>query len=71
MWWFILIAVTLPVFGWLSFDIVSNLIILGRILSLFGLSRLRNVIPTVVKLMMMPSARRRGRWRVDRRGQLR
>jgi hypothetical protein len=48
MWWFILIALILPVFGWLFFDIIGNLAILGHVLSLFGRPRLKNIMGAII-----------------------
>jgi hypothetical protein len=54
VWWFILIALTLPVFGWLFFDIIGNLTILGRVLSLFGRPGLQNVMGAIIVVLYLP-----------------
>jgi hypothetical protein len=55
MWWFILIACVLPIFGWLLFDVIGNLAILGCILSLFGYTRIRQIMGIVILAIYLPT----------------
>jgi hypothetical protein len=55
MWWFIVIACVLPVIGWLLFDVIGDLAILGCILSLFGLPGLQKIMGLVILAIYLPA----------------
>jgi hypothetical protein len=55
MWWFIVIACVLPVIGWLLFDVIGDLAILGCILSSFGLPGLQKIMGLVILAIYLPA----------------
>lgn len=54
MWWFIILAVSLPMLGWSIFDILGSLAFLGLVISFFGRPRLEHMVGFIVLLIYLP-----------------